>query len=1035
MNNKFPWLEHMVGREDDLSELESIFNKVRQGDGPYALCLVAESGVGKTRLMRELYLRLLSGQGDSTYWPKTFHGDLVSLDLNPDISNHEFPDWKVSPPFYWWGVRFANPHGRNRTNQQASFQSKWAMPHMALHIAKQESERNNKANLGELIFEILNGSPAVGSVCTALKAAHKFYKNRTTVTRINNAIKDTSKYLEEEHISFSTQFVSVMIEMMSENIPMVLVLDDIHWIDEDSRALVGNLLEISKEKKLPLLILATAWVKEWREKRDFAKEGSDEEIIRSFAEKELKSIELKDKEKFISNGLPGLSADQVREMCQKFGDDLYAFHYCINLLREQEWLFEGGDVNSSLTEAGIHELSEIKSPRIEYVRRRFSEITKDVRSILGVASCHGYRFLDELVIEVARDVFSDDELAMFNSEESLRRAETPELFVMHKNGGGKSVEFFGPAYFEISKKFANSSNLLSDKIHAATIKILLDWLSADHLSRLSKLELEILISVAESVSELSSASNEGLNCQLDALKRLTNYPNKIDTAEIDKCIGLLHFSGKSISWRWRARWINSVTSNYVFLEHLGRTRVETLRTIALLLLDEAASDIQLSSIEDFKIVSDLVSSLTISLTNFNGIRDRSWLNPADEWDVEYAWSKQEEFKRVIIDETCSFVESIAKQIERVDAAHQLARTLLFYQLTRLRPGIDISKINMAKGILSLSATELVREDCLSVLFDGVLVQIIYGWSTSPDEELRKLRQIVLKKLFDVIIVINSDEAEIYQLAVLSITASKIADDAETENRIELFDVAFHAALRLIKKGLDGFSEDRSGNDASDFAMQWLDLGAGLKYVAGCSHAAHVDGCKVSLEKGWGQAIKYLQFIKDELVGHVSPEVITKLNSKIIDAIVRVATMYRDVNKLDELLGNGFIASVPDVQDVILNAWAWQALTIWESDRENTAWIESAYKASMRVSPAVSRILRNEDLSTRIVRSLERSAQVSRCLHFISDAVFDRHSNFASDPSEENRRLFYTAANDALDLIWSCDTTQAKDMESRLIGLM
>src|SRR5690606_9695602 len=101
-----------VGREAELGRLLSHWERVRAGEGPRAAALLAEPGLGKTRLAQELYARLVADeQGGTGYWPPALGAEGDNLRVNPAV---EACDGAADLPFLWWGVRLADPEGHNQ---------------------------------------------------------------------------------------------------------------------------------------------------------------------------------------------------------------------------------------------------------------------------------------------------------------------------------------------------------------------------------------------------------------------------------------------------------------------------------------------------------------------------------------------------------------------------------------------------------------------------------------------------------------------------------------------------------------------------------------------------------------------------------------------------------------------------------------------------------------------------------------------------------------------------------------------------------
>ncbi|MEY3021823.1 MAG: ATPase domain, partial [Planctomycetota bacterium] len=114
------------GREQELAWLRSQFDAVAaRGDdgrfvGPRMAFIVAESGIGKSRLVQELYLRLTNDPRwdppEVDYWPDAFGDGGVNLAVVPDMKGH-VP--KGPPRFAWLGARWHAPDERNALDRRS----------------------------------------------------------------------------------------------------------------------------------------------------------------------------------------------------------------------------------------------------------------------------------------------------------------------------------------------------------------------------------------------------------------------------------------------------------------------------------------------------------------------------------------------------------------------------------------------------------------------------------------------------------------------------------------------------------------------------------------------------------------------------------------------------------------------------------------------------------------------------------------------------------------------------------------------------
>lgn len=110
------WRDHFCGRAQPLAALEQAYQDVANGNGPRAVVVLGDRGMGKTRLVQELYRILTTRYDPDDYWPNAslFRGD--NLRAAPEPNDPHFARFKLGErrlPFLWWGLRLTDPEGRN----------------------------------------------------------------------------------------------------------------------------------------------------------------------------------------------------------------------------------------------------------------------------------------------------------------------------------------------------------------------------------------------------------------------------------------------------------------------------------------------------------------------------------------------------------------------------------------------------------------------------------------------------------------------------------------------------------------------------------------------------------------------------------------------------------------------------------------------------------------------------------------------------------------------------------------------------------
>lgn len=135
------WRDLFVGRKVELDWLKERWAKALDGE-PQLVVLLAETGLGKTRIAQEFY-RWLSRELDPAqadrpegYWPDAFGSDRESLDVNPSLVPGTGCNGEI--PWLWWGLRWEDPGKRNLRCALSTYRSA-LLPHTQAIEAKRRS--------------------------------------------------------------------------------------------------------------------------------------------------------------------------------------------------------------------------------------------------------------------------------------------------------------------------------------------------------------------------------------------------------------------------------------------------------------------------------------------------------------------------------------------------------------------------------------------------------------------------------------------------------------------------------------------------------------------------------------------------------------------------------------------------------------------------------------------------------------------------------------------------------------------------------
>ena len=418
------------GRAKELAWLRSHFDAVaaRGADGKFAgprmAFIVAESGIGKSRLVQELYIRLTNdAQWDPPevdYWPEAFGDGGVNLDVKPDMSKHKA---KGPPRFLWLGARWSDPDDNNvvHSNALPSIGSE-LRAHAEIFdrnrsvwdsLAKRATETVHREIGDELAgeavgrgIEFLAGQSFLVGI--GIKLARSVAKTVQERRQGPQAFEQVEERQEKSLVDELIDSFRLLLDA-GDSVPAALWLDDAQWMDKEARAFVHKLWKEAERRKWPLLIVATHWEREWRELAQARRKGdADPSLVDFEGQRSVDTLHLANAvndalRDYLAQRLPGLTPEQQRLLVDKAGGNFRTMVENIGeLLAEPMW-FEGERIDGPLTEDAVAHIREFKTKREDRVRQRFQSLEGEVRKVLGWSTQMGSRFLADVVLEFARE--------------------------------------------------------------------------------------------------------------------------------------------------------------------------------------------------------------------------------------------------------------------------------------------------------------------------------------------------------------------------------------------------------------------------------------------------------------------------------------------------------------------------------------------------------------------------------------------------------------------------------------------------------
>lgn len=205
-------------------------------------------------------------------------------------------------------------------------------------------------------------------------------------------------------MALESTLAAIMVECGKNGKPLVLILDDLHWLDDSSQKLLGHLVSRMSQSKLPSL-----WLLLYRS--SFAvpsfisrMRGWQQIVLKPLEEREITQLVM------LNTRHLDLSERSIEEVVKlSAGNPFYLEEWCnyVSTLPEQEW--QDMPVPSSLN---------------SLIQSRLDGLPRELRTLLQKAAVIGQEFLVQVLSELERSL--DDSS---NVEEGLRSLEAQTLII------------------------------------------------------------------------------------------------------------------------------------------------------------------------------------------------------------------------------------------------------------------------------------------------------------------------------------------------------------------------------------------------------------------------------------------------------------------------------------------------------------------------------------------------------------------------------------------------------------------------------
>ena len=527
-----------VGREKELGLLRQAWLDSANGQ-QQVVVLVAESRLGKTRIVQEFYQYLNQFDDPNDYWPDTLLSGNDSLHINPVFGDQK-PGEPV-PPWLWWGLRWTKPEQRNPgevARCAAISDAGHLKPHLEAATRWIERKRSGRNALVGVVKTALN--LAMGGVAGT---AIEIFERATDWFDVHKKSAADQRSINERQIEQSeselTHLADLLLAFTSTNqivtggVPLILVLDDVQWTDAESLQFIQRLMRDLASRAIDhpqtpprLLIIATCWEREWNEMSaaPISTQASSHPVSMSDA---LRALQVESTAKgkqglkltecrlgrleasldqIVADALPGLTLEQRALVARKAGGSPGLMSELLdNLKMRNKHLFDQSDVTRKLTALGEAALRDMSVDYHKLIEERLQDLDATEATVLRLASYIGLSFSWPLVQDLAHriDGSASTPLPPEEVNNAFRRADHPLAIVQAI--ADHLDEFRLPIYRDVLRQQLKYFEDLSTCIEEHVPALIRHWLDESRLGELPEEARKAFLAFA------SAELNERLN--------------------------------------------------------------------------------------------------------------------------------------------------------------------------------------------------------------------------------------------------------------------------------------------------------------------------------------------------------------------------------------------------------------------------------------------------------------------------------------------------------------------------------------------
>jgi len=247
-------------RRDLVDTLVGWFESVRDQRRPAVFSIEGDVGIGKTRVVQEVYARLAADhQPEGRYWPKSLIDDgIAPVTERKRVAVQSMTARGGVPlPWLWWGIDC------NRDQAGSPLGAlKLSGPQLHAHADLVVERLKAKAARGDDVMDVVRGAFDIlgiidpGSVFEGGSKLIGVVKRRKASSKAKKRLAaDRMIHAGGDPLEQAEPVAELLAMIARAGIPVVLAIEDAHWADRALVSVLNQVLQVDA----PILVLTSAW--------------------------------------------------------------------------------------------------------------------------------------------------------------------------------------------------------------------------------------------------------------------------------------------------------------------------------------------------------------------------------------------------------------------------------------------------------------------------------------------------------------------------------------------------------------------------------------------------------------------------------------------------------------------------------------------------------------------------------------------------------------------------------------------------------